>query len=79
DLLRKNLEPHVVPGNAGDVDLGAVPIEVLDLFRLATASVTFSAERLAARLEEAGHWVKLNDLAEVVSEHTWTGSNNWVV
>ncbi|MBN8943806.1 MAG: penicillin acylase family protein [Rhizobiales bacterium] len=79
DLLRKNLEPPVVPGNAGEIDLADVPVEVLDLFKLATAGVTFSPERLAAKLDEADHWVKLNDLAEVVSEHTWTGSNNWVV
>ncbi|QCI67830.1 penicillin acylase family protein [Phreatobacter stygius] len=79
DLLRKNLEPPVVPGNAGGIDLAEVPVEVLDLFKLATAGVTFSDARLAAKLDEADHWVKLNELAEVVSEHTWTGSNNWAV
>ena len=79
DLLRKNLEPAVVPGNAGEVDLAAIPIEILDLFKLATAGVTFTPERLACRLEEAGKWTKVNALAEVIADATWTGSNNWAV
>ena len=79
DLLRKNLEPAVVPGNAGAVDLAAIPVEILDLFKLATAGVTFTPERLACRLEEAGKWTKVNALAEVIADATWTGSNNWAV
>ncbi|CEJ12408.1 Penicillin acylase 2 precursor [bacterium YEK0313] len=79
DLLRKNLEPAVVPGNAGEVDLAAIPVEILDLFKLATANVTFSPERLACRLEEAGKWTKVNALAEVIADSTWTGSNNWAI
>ena len=79
DLLRKNLEPAVVPGNAGEVDLAAIPVEILDLFKLATAGVTFTPERLACRLEEAGKWTKVNALAEVIADATWTGSNNWAV
>ena len=79
DLLRKNLEPAVVPGNAGAVDLAAIPVEILDLFKLATANVTFSPERLACRLEEAGKWTKVNALAEVIADSTWTGSNNWAI
>lgn len=79
DLLRKNLEPAVVPGQAGDVDLTQIPVEILDLFKLATAGVTFSPERLACRLEEAGKWTKVNALAEVIADSTWTGSNNWAV
>ena len=79
DLLRKNLEPAVAPGNAGAVDLAAIPVEILDLFKLATANVTFSPERLACRLEEAGKWTKVNALAEVIADSTWTGSNNWAI
>lgn len=79
DLLRKNLEPRVTPGNPGDIDFTSVPLEVLDLFKLATASVTFSTERLNAKLEDAGKWTKLNELAEVVADVTWTGSNNWAI
>jgi penicillin amidase len=79
DLLRKNLEPPIMPGNAGDIDLADVPIEVLDIFKLATATVTFSPERMSASLAEAGAWTKLNDLAEVVADSTWTGSNNWAI
>lgn len=79
DLLRKNLEPHVIPGNSGNIDLKTIPLEILDMFKLATAGVTFSEERLNAKLEDADKWTKLNDLAEVVSESTWTGSNNWAI
>lgn len=79
DLLRSNLEPLIVPANAGAIDLASIPLEILDTFKLATSSVTFSAERLNAKLADAGRWRKLNELAEVVSESTWTGSNNWAV
>jgi penicillin amidase len=79
DLLRKNLEPPVVPDNAGGIDLDDVPIEVLDIFKLATATVSFSPERMAAPLADVDKWSKLNDLAEVVADATWTGSNNWAV
>lgn len=79
DLLRKNLEPRIVPGNAGGIDLSLVTPGVLDLFRLATAPVTFSPERLAATLEEAGRWRKIGPLADVVADADWTGSNNWAV
>ncbi|KAB0265336.1 penicillin acylase family protein [Microvirga brassicacearum] len=79
DLLRKNLEPAVVPRNDGKIDPASVPLAVLDLFKLATAGVTFSEDRLNATLADADQWTKLNDLAEVVSESTWTGSNNWAV
>ena len=79
DLLRKNLEPRVSPDNAGGIDLASAPLEALDVFKLATAPVNFSPERMAARLEEADRWSKVNDLAEVVSHATWTGSNNWAI
>ncbi|WP_198670770.1 penicillin acylase family protein [Oceanicella sp. SM1341] len=78
DLLRKNLEPKRVPGDTG-IAPGSVPMAVLDDFRLATAGVSFSPERLAAPLAEAGRWRRVDSLAQVVADATWTGSNNWAV
>ena len=78
DLLRKNLEPRVAPGDA-PLPLSEIPLEALDLFRLATAPVTFSPERLSAPLAEAGRWRKVDEIAGVVADATWTGSNNWAV
>ncbi len=79
DLLRKNLEPRVVPGNPAGIALDEIPLAVLDLFKLATAGVSFSHERLSASLADAPKWRKVNELAEVAMETATTGSNNWVV
>ncbi|QDL93535.1 penicillin acylase family protein [Paroceanicella profunda] len=78
DLLRKNLEPRVTPGDTG-IAPGSVPMAVLDTFRLGTAGVSFSPERLAATLPEAQRWRRVDSLAQVVADTTWTGSNNWAV
>ena len=53
--------------------------QVLDLFKLATAPVSFSPERLAAGPAEAGAWRKVDDLLAVVRDAEWTGSNNWAI
>ncbi len=79
DLLRKNLEPPATPKPAAGIDLAAIPLEVLDVFKLATASVTITPERLSATLREAGAWAKVNELEEVIRDAEWQGSNNWVV
>jgi penicillin amidase len=79
DLLRKNLEPRVTPGNAAGLPLDEIPLAVLDLFKLGTATVTFSQERLAAALADAPKWRKVNELAEVVMEADFMGSNNWAI
>lgn len=78
DFLRKPLEPaHVVVEPVGQDWL--VPLEALDLFRLASAPPTFPPERLAATLEEAAGWRKVTELGEVLRDLDWTGSNNWAV
>lgn len=79
DLLRKNIEPAHVPTNAGALDPADVPLAVLDVFKLATAAVSFESDRLAATREEAAKWRKVNALTEVVADADWTGSNNWAV
>jgi penicillin amidase len=79
DALRKQLEPHVEPFTDPDRALSEIPLTVIDVFKLATAPVTFSKERLAARLGEANRWTRMNALGEVVQAIGSEGSNNWAI
>ncbi len=79
DLLRKNLEPAVTPTPAEGLDLSTLSVEVLDAFKLATASVTFTPDRLKAGLDEVWAWTKVTDLGDVIRDAAFEGSNNWVV
>lgn len=79
DALRRQILPPVDPVGAPDLDLSSIPLAVLDSFKLATAAVSFSPERLAARLEDAGRWRVLNALGDVVQAAESEGSNNWAV
>lgn len=79
DLLRRHLYPVVdveVPEGVTPEDC---PLEALTLFLLAQANVSFSKERLAASLEDAPRWRKLNELNDVIIDAEFSGSNNWVV
>jgi penicillin amidase len=78
DLLRQNLEPARDP-LAGAPFSGPLPLECLDLFKLALAAVTFGPERLAAGLEDSARWRKVTPLGDVVRDASGQGSNNWVV
>lgn len=79
DLLRQHLEPahDVLAGHEGPV--GALPLDCLDALKLATAQVTFGAERLAAKVEEASAWRKVSPLGDIMREAAGQGSNNWAV
>jgi len=79
DLLRKNLEPPRRPAIADGIDLAAIPLEVLDLFKLATAPVTIAPERLGATMADVEAWTKVTELGDVVRDAEFQGSNNWVV
>jgi penicillin amidase len=80
DTLRSKLDPPVdLSGDPGLALRGDIPLEVLTTFKLATAGVTFTPERLAAPLAHAGRWTRVTDLGEVVLAEGFTGSNNWVV
>ena len=46
DLLRTNLEPHVKPHVAKEIDLKSIPLTVLDVYKLAIAGVSFGEDRL---------------------------------
>ncbi|NPD14897.1 penicillin acylase family protein [Xinfangfangia sp. D13-10-4-6] len=79
DLLRQFLQPaHEVQIPEG-LDLAALPIGVLDLFKLAIAPVTFEPERLAATLDEAPRWRITSASGDVVRDANAQGSNNWVI
>jgi penicillin amidase len=79
DLLRKLLEPAIVPQAADGIDLGSIPLDIITLFKLGTASVNFSKERLACPIEKAWTWTRVNDLGDVLQDLAATGSNNWVI
>lgn len=79
DLLRKNIEPPVTPEAAEGIDLSAISVDILDVFKLATAPVTFTPERLNATLADVFAWTKVTDLGDVIRDADFGGSNNWVV
>jgi len=79
DLLRQNLSHGRIPEAAGGIDLGTIPLEVLDLFKLALAPVSFSKDRLEAGPDEADRWTKMTPLGEVIRDANAQGSNNWVI
>ena len=77
DLVRRSIDPpHAITMPAG-FDPADIPEDALDVFQLATAPVTFSSERLAATLSQAGRWSKVSDLGEVYAAAPQDGSNNW--
>ncbi|GGB58886.1 penicillin amidase [Tistrella bauzanensis] len=85
DLARRSIAPAhdiAVPDGLDPEDIGP---RVLDAFLLATAPVTFDAERLAATPDQAERWSRVDGLGEVVSVPegmpipTVEGSNNWAV
>ncbi|MSO74788.1 MAG: penicillin acylase family protein [Alphaproteobacteria bacterium] len=79
DLLRQNLEPAITPKVEKGIDLKAIPLKVLDNYRLAITPVAFSHDRLGAKIEEALSWTKVTPLADVIRDTTMQGSNNWAI
>jgi penicillin amidase len=79
DLLRQNLNPPKAPQVPDGLDLGSIPMAVLDIFKLALLPVSFTRERLAAGLDTAEAWRRITPLGEVVREVNGQGSNNWVI
>ena len=59
DLVRKNIEPAVTPEPPAGIDLSVIALEALDVFKLATAPMTFPpgalgcASRACLRLDES--------------------------
>lgn len=79
DLLRRFLEPEIVPTIPDGTDVSSIPLEVLSLFKLAGANVTFTKARMDARLEDAAGWRGVTDLQDVIFESQLAGSNNWAI
>ena len=78
DRLRQERQPDIPIGNPGKLDLRAIPASIIDILKLASAPVSFSRERLEARLEEAWRWSKLDDNG-VTRDEAPIGSNSWAV
>jgi penicillin G amidase len=79
DALRQKLEPAHDLLAAEDERPEALPLDCLDVFKLAVAPVTFGRERLAATLDTVDHWRKVTPLGEVIRDQGAQGSNNWTV
>jgi len=85
DDLRKRISPPHDPVVPDGLDAADWPDDLLDDFRLATATVGFSPERLAATRDEAWAWSKVDAHgavtrgARAVPKEPAEGSNNWVV
>ena len=75
DKVRRSLEPDWTAVIPDGLDVRDVPTGVLDVFKLATARLDFTPERLRAGLADAWRWTQVSDLGDVTQE----GSNNWAV
>lgn len=78
DRLRQARLPDLPLDNPGGIDLARIPARIIDLLRLASAPVSFSPERLAARLDDAWRWSTFDDFG-VTRDNRPEGSNSWVV
>lgn len=75
DLLRQSLNPPIF-----DMALPiALPTDAMAVYQLATAPVTFSAERLTAPLAEAALWTVTDASKQVHRTTALEGSNNWAI
>ncbi|MCJ2091788.1 penicillin acylase family protein [Methylobacterium sp. J-072] len=85
DDLRKRISPPHEPVVPNGLDAADWPDDLLDDFRLATAPVGFTPERMAVRRDEAWDWTKVDAHGAVTretraaSKEPVEGSNNWVV
>lgn len=79
DALRQKLEPPHNPLDGGTAKPEALPLDCLDVFKLAIAPVAFSAPRLKADRDSAVSWRNVTPLGEVQRNTQGQGSNNWVV
>ncbi|WP_457106160.1 penicillin acylase family protein [Methylobacterium sp. P5_C11] len=85
DDLRKRISPPHDPVTPDGLDAADWPDDLLDGFRLATAAVGFTPERMAAARDEAWAWSKVDAHGTVTRgprgapKEPAEGSNNWVV
>ncbi|MCJ2057584.1 penicillin acylase family protein [Methylobacterium sp. J-048] len=85
DDLRKRISPPHDPVVPDELDAADWPDDLLDVFRLATAPVGFTPERMAASRDEAWDWTRVDAHGAVTRgarsapKEPVEGSNNWVV
>lgn len=79
DELRRSRTPPAEATRFDDIPIGDIPLEAVAAWKLATAQVTFTPERVGASLAQAGKWRSVNELSEVIADPQWGGSNAWAV
>lgn len=79
DALRQRLQPARDPRPGDGAAVDPLPLDCLDVFKLAITPVSFSPERLAATLDEASRWRKVTPLGDVLRDAAAQGSNNWAI
>ncbi|MFS2327854.1 penicillin acylase family protein [Brucella sp. H1_1004] len=79
DQLRKELSHGVVPKPVDGFDPNIMTDRVLRDFQLAVSPATFSKERLAATLDEAGLWTVFSASGDIARASFEEGSNNWAI
>lgn len=80
DLMRVPLTPPVPDDEWAVTHPADLPADALAVYELATAPVTFSPERLSAKLEDAALWSAVDPRKTVIARDTAPeGSNNWAV
>lgn len=83
DLARRSLhpegwQPHV-PTFPDGAPMGAAPTAVLNVFKLATEPPAFSADRLAAGLDQSVDWLVVPQQGKAETDPGLQGSNNWAI
>ncbi|WP_273728557.1 penicillin acylase family protein [Brucella gallinifaecis] len=79
DQLRKELSHDVAPKPVDGFDPNIMTDRVLRDFQLAVSPATFSKERLAATLDEAGLWTVVSASGAIARASFEEGSNNWAI
>lgn len=79
DLARRSLAPEWEVIAPEGLDPGDIPEAVLDVYWLGTTEPDISAERLAAGMDQAWRWAKVDDYDQVHQDAAAQGSNNWVI
>lgn len=79
DLLRRSIDPPHTPILPEGIALDSLHPDALEVFKLASAAVSFTPERLAATLDDAWRWSRVDDLGDVIYDPEAEGSNNWAV
>ncbi|WP_147112700.1 penicillin acylase family protein [Tateyamaria sp. syn59] len=77
DLLRVPLSPPVPPEEWASRSEKRLPPDVLAVYELATAPVTFQPDRLNATLADASKWCVVD--ANKTVQASMEGSNNWAI